>query len=80
MSIFSPLQTPVHCWIIHFVYKYNQMLYSSSFGQHGMLSRLASFLEARFKLALPCRDYLWTEIMTMNSETDMNEQIAVSGL
>lgn len=71
MSIHWPLQTPVDCWVIHFVYKYNQMLYSSSFGQHGMLSRLASFLKACFKLSFPCRDYLQREKM-INTGTEVN--------
>lgn len=72
MSIYWPLQTPVDCWIIHFVYKYNQMLYSSSFGQHGMLSCLASFLKACFKLSFPCRDYLQREIMTITTGAEVN--------
>lgn len=72
MSIHWPLQTPVDCWVIHFVYKYNQMLYSSSFGQHGMLSRLASFLKACFKLSFPCRDYLQREKVTINTGTEVN--------
>ncbi len=79
MYIFWPLQTPVHCWIIHFVHKYNQMLDSSSFGQHGMLPRLASFLKARFKLSFPCRDYLQIEIMK-NEFRDWSEWTVVSGL
>lgn len=56
--IYWPLQTPVHCWVIHFVYKYNQMLHTSSFGQHGMFSRLTAFLKARLKLSFPRRDHL----------------------
>jgi len=72
MSIHWPLQTPVNCWVIHFVDKYNQMLYSSSFGQHGMLSCLASFLKACFKLSFPCRDYLQRKKITIKSGIEVN--------
>lgn len=54
----SPLQAPVHSGVVHFVHEDDQVFDSCRFGQHGVLSRLASFLEPRLELAFTRRNHL----------------------
>lgn len=53
-----PIQAPVHSGVVHFVHKDDQVFDSGCFGQHGVLSRLASFFKPCLKLAFTCWNHL----------------------
>lgn len=54
----GPLQAPAHSGVVHFVHEDDQVFDSRRFGQHGVLSRLASFFKPRLKLAFTCWNHL----------------------
>ena len=60
-----PLIAPIHCWVVHLINEHNQVFDACRLCQHGMFSRLSSFLKSSFKLSFPGRDYLFQEINSL---------------
>lgn len=64
-----PLFVPVDGRIVHLVDEDDEVFDAGRFGQHGVLSRLPAFLEARLKLAFPSRDDLIVSLECFKTNT-----------